>query len=255
MRGLVCDIQRFCISDGPGIRTSVFLQGCALVCAWCHNPEAIPRQPVPRKRAGKEPVLSSRLMGAEEVISVILEDRPFYAMSGGGMTLSGGEPLAQAEFSLELLSQARAAGVHTAVETSGYVPWAVLEMVLPHTDLFLYDYKVTEDTRRFIGADNRLILENFSRLNAAGASVILRCPIVPGVNDNETHLRAIGGLTGQRGGIEGVELLAYHRLGVSKYREIGQEYAMEGVQPWEDAQKAAFLEQAAQFIHGPVKWG
>ena len=255
MQGLVCDIQRFCVSDGPGIRTTVFLQGCSLVCAWCHNPEAIPRQSVPRKREGREPVPSSRPMDTGEVLSVVLEDKPFFDASGGGMTLSGGEPLAQAAYSGELLRGAKDVGVRTAVETAGFAPWNALETILPHTDLFLYDYKVTQDTRRFIGADNRLILQNLSRLSAAGAAILLRCPIIPGVNDNVAHLKAIGKIARENRGVMGVEMLAYHRLGVSKYREIGREYTMGHLEPWDEERKQAFLGQAMQFIQSQVKWG
>jgi len=258
MEGLVCDIQRFSIQDGPGIRTTVFLQGCTLRCAWCHNPEAIPARPVMMRvnTGGKEAEKpSSQPMTACRVMDVVLEDRPFYRQSGGGLTVSGGEPLLQAEFSLELLRLARAAGIHTALDTAGHVPWDALSAALPLTDLFLYDYKVSRDAARWLGAQDGRIRDNLGRLARAGAAIILRCPVIPGVNDNEEHLRAIAALLKDHPSIRSVELMAYHRLGTSKYRALGQAYSLEKLQPVDGPQKAAFLAQAKRLIAHPIKWG
>lgn len=298
MEGLVCDIQRFSVQDGPGIRTTVFLQGCTLRCAWCHNPESIPRKPVLRYAEGLcvhcgrcEAVcpngvhrvsgqthqidralcdlngacvsacptgalfLSSKGMEAQAVIQTVLEDRPFYEQSGGGLTVSGGEPLLQADFAEELLRLAKGQGVHTALETAGHVPWRAFRLVLPYTDLFLFDFKVSAEAGHWIGADGQLILRNLKRLQEAGKRIILRCPIIPGVNDNAGHLRAIAELLISCPKIDSVELLAYHRLGMSKYAGIGREYTLGDVRPMEEYEKAGFLALAAKEIRHPVKWG
>lgn len=253
MTGLVCDIQRFSVQDGPGIRTTVFLQGCTLNCAWCHNPESIPHQPVlMRTHLGDK--WSSTPMAAEEVLAVVKEDLPFY-QNGGGLTVSGGEPLYQAEFALELLKLARQAGIHTALETAGQVPFLALEKAAAVTDLFLYDYKVSRDAKAWIGADTGLILSNLRRLHALGAGIILRCPIIPGVNDKQEHLDAIAGIMSECPGILLVELLAYHRLGLGKFKAIGKENTLEALKPMNENEKAAFLALAREAIRHPLKWG
>lgn len=298
MNGLVCDVQRFSISDGPGIRTTVFLQGCTLRCAWCHNPEGIPTRPVLRYAAERcvrcgacakacpnavhrvtqgghdirrdlcitsgECVkacpagalrLSSREADARDVIRIVLEDRPFYLHSGGGMTLSGGEPLLQAAFALELLAMAKKEGIDTALETAGHVPEEVLLAALPLTDLFLYDFKTLRDPERWIGADGRLIIGNLRTLGCHGARIILRCPVIPGVNDTAGHLEDFGALLRESPGILSVELLAYHRLGIGKYRETGQAYCLNDISPMTEAEKADFLARAQNILIRPVKWG
>ena len=297
MTGQVLDIQRFSVHDGPGIRTTVFLQGCSLRCLWCHNPESIPRQPVLRyteknciycgaceaacphgvHRVGPGQhsisrelcrqcgacvaacpagalTLSSRPMTADEVMAVVLEDLPFFRHSGGGLTISGGEPLLQPAFTLQLLQLARQQGIHTALDTAGQVAWEDLRAVLPFVELFLYDYKVTENPRELIGADRDLILRNLKALHDAGARILLRCPIIPGINDNDTHIRGIARVLSDCPGIIGVELMAYHRLGVGKYREIGRDYPLADTPAMTGEAKERFLKAARPVIHHPMKW-
>jgi pyruvate formate lyase activating enzyme len=264
--GCVFDIQRFCIHDGPGIRTTVFLKGCPLRCVWCHNPEGIAPQPelsfmpdrcigcgacaracrhgahefadglhIPRRErcvvcgacaqecAPQALEVVGREQTVEEVLREVLSDRPFYETSGGGMTLSGGEPTLQIDFAVALLAQARAAGVHTCVETCCHCSWERLEQMLPLVDLFLIDVKETDSARHraWTGAPNEPILENIRRLDAAGAPMLLRCPLVPGLNDREDHWRAIARLARGLKHVRGVEVMPYHALGESKRARFG----------------------------------
>jgi len=160
-----------------------------------------------------------------EVMEVVLRDRAYYGKSGGGLTLSGGEPMAQFEFSLSLLKAARSQGIHTCVETSGAANWRKYEQVLPWTDLFLFDYKATKPAshQELVGCSNAPLLQNLDRLIGAGAQVILRCPMVPGVNVTPDHLRGIAKLSAKYPQLVGIEIMPYHNLGVSKAERIGVE--------------------------------
>jgi pyruvate formate lyase activating enzyme len=265
--GIVFNIQRFSLHDGPGIRTSVFLKGCPLDCIWCHNPESKDPKPeiayyagdcvlcgacaevCPRKSQRLEqggrrfirrdctrcgactevcPAGALKLIGkrisAGEVLEEVKKDGHFYRGSGGGMTVSGGEPFYQGAFTLALLRLARRGGIHTCVETSGAAPFEMLREAAALTDLFLYDVKETdaERHRRFTGFPNGAILENLEKLDGLGARAVLRCPLIPGCNDREDHLRGIAALAGRLKNLKGIEIEPYHPLGVSKAAGIGK---------------------------------
>lgn len=162
-------------------------------------------------------------MTSEEVLSEVLKDRPFYEQSGGGMTLSGGEPFAQPAFALDLLRQAKAAGLHTCVETCGFGRSEDFLAAVPLVDLFLFDYKETDPDlhREFTGQASDGILANLRLIDAKGAKIVLRCPLVPGYNLREAHLAGIADLSRSLRGCEAVELMGYHRLGDSKVDRLG----------------------------------
>jgi len=268
MKGMVTDIQRFSLHDGPGIRTTVFLKGCNLRCAWCHNPETREAgrqlQYLPGRCLGcgacaaacpsgalvadgppdaawhrrctvcgacaavcpaGARVVVGREMTVAEVLAEVLEDRAFYDRSGGGLTVSGGEPLCQPPFTLALLREARAAGLHTAVETNLLAPWPQVEALLPVTDLVMADVKTlgAEAHRHWTGADNAAILENLRRLAAAGARLVVRTPVVPGVNDTVEAIGAIADFLRGLAALDFYELLPYHPLGRGKYESLGLE--------------------------------
>ena len=163
----------------------------------------------------------------------VLKDRSVYAESGGGLTLSGGEPFAQAEFAIALLKLAKEQGLHTCVETSGYTSADILTEAAKYTDLFLYDYKLTEDAmhQKFCGVSNQKILENLAKLEQLGAEVILRCPIIPGCNDTPEHLEGIGIIAAKYACIRQVHLEPYHRLGTDKASQLGLAQHFEAAPP------------------------
>ncbi len=205
----VFDIQRFSIHDGPGIRTTVFLEGCPLRCAWCQNPEAF--------RSGVAAQLSP-----EAVIAEVLKDQDFYAVSGGGLTLSGGEPLLHLPPVLALLHEAKRHALHVCVQTSGAVPQAHLEAVLGLVDLFQLDLKhmSAKRHRELTGAGNERILANAAFLLERGAPVELRMPLVPGLNDSSENLERVGAFLDGHG-VRSLRLVPYHRLYLDKYRALG----------------------------------
>ncbi len=169
--------------------------------------------------------LIGRDVSCEDVLEQVLRDRLFYEISGGGITLSGGEPLLQIDFAEALLTGAKTAGLHTAVETAGHVAFARLARVAPHTDLFLYDIKETDDAlhRKYTGVPATGILDNLRALHNTGASILVRLPIVPGLNDRQNHFREVANIVGPLSGLLGVEVMPYHSLGIGKRRRFGLE--------------------------------
>ena len=220
MKGLIFQIQRYCLHDGPGIRTTVFFKGCPLRCRWCHNPES--QDASVQEMAGET---CGYAVTVEQVLAEVQKDEVFYRHSGGGITLSGGEPLLQAEFAYALLAQAKQNGMHTCIETCGYAETAEIRKIAEVTDLFLYDWKLTNKDlhRAYTGADNDLIAKNLRELATAGANIILRCPIVPEVNDTEEHFRGIAELANTLPNIQAIEIEPYHSLGNGKYQKLGRQ--------------------------------
>jgi pyruvate formate lyase activating enzyme len=269
VNGIVLNIQRFSIHDGPGIRTTVFLKGCSNACEWCHNPESMRGRPeiqvYPDKciacgacvvacpegahelRDGVKVyhrercqmcgacvqecfagalVLAGKTMTAEEVVEEVLKDRPYYAQSQGGVTLSGGEPVLQKDFAREVLRACREAGMHTAIETAGNYPWSYLEELLPHVDLIMYDLKVWDPDihRRYIGNRGERIRENLRRLAKEERDLIVRTPVIGGVNDTVEEIAGIARFIQSFDRLAYYELLPYHPLGASKYESLGRSH-------------------------------
>lgn len=264
--GTIFDIQRFCTHDGPGIRTVVFLKGCPLDCAWCHNPESKHRRRelfhTPRLCIGcgkcvalcpegahrmteerhvfdramcrecmtcaegcyaRALEVAGREMTAEDVIAEVEKDRVFYEESGGGMTLSGGEPLYQFEFTRAILQGA--GGLHTCVETCGFGPSRHFLEIVPLVDLLLWDVKDTDEARHEANTGVPLapILDNLRAVDEAGGVTILRCLLIDGVNLDERHLDRVAGIHRSLRNCRGIELLRYHALGESKHARLGIE--------------------------------
>ncbi len=171
-----------------------------------------------------------RLLTAGEVLADVEADRPFYEQSGGGMTLSGGEPTAQPDFARALLLGAQARGIHTAIESCGDAPWTVWEALLPFLDLILYDVKEVDPAlhRHLTGTSSERILDNLARLSRVGKPLVVRRPVIPGYNDSPQSLHRLAKLLRRLGTMEDIHLLPYHRLGEGKYDRLGQEYALRG---------------------------
>ncbi|GHU34135.1 glycyl-radical enzyme activating protein [Clostridia bacterium] len=265
--GIIFDIQRFSIHDGPGIRTTVFMKGCPLRCLWCHNPESWERRTELAYYADKcvscgrcadicphgchiiesgthtlsrenctvcgkcaEVCFNSALkligreISASEVLGEVRKDAKFYEKSGGGVTLSGGEPLSQPDFAVNILTACKHEGIHTAVETSGYADRDVFARCIEFTDLFLFDIKAADSVKhkRFTGADNVRILDNLYWLDANGTQIILRCPIIPGLNDDSAHFREIANIANSLKNVRQIDVEPYHPLGLSKAEAIGK---------------------------------
>jgi pyruvate formate lyase activating enzyme len=309
-QGIITNIQRFSIHDGPGIRTTVFLKGCNLHCFWCHNPEDIRLEPelqffperciaceacleackqgahlfaaggeLPANLSGgvigervadtdmlhafmrdrcngcgdcvdtcyaQGLVLVGNTMSVEQVMAEITQDQPFYASSGGGVTLSGGEPLLQVEFARELLVACQAAGIHTAIETAANVAWSRLASLLPVLDLVMMDIKQMDSAvhQQVTGAPNTRILENAKRLGEQPQPLIVRTPIVPGVNDTVEQVAAIAGFVAHLPNLLYYELLPFHPMAKSKYRSLDLAYGAEELTAPPAAQMAELADAA-----------
>jgi len=227
MQALIFDIKRFAIHDGPGIRVTIFFKGCPLGCSWCHNPES--RSPEPQIVMREQKVngrifmveeLVGREIQVDKLLQEILKEKPFLDESGGGVTFSGGEPLLQAEFLIEILRQCREQGIHTAIDTTGYTSKEIMKKVMDWPDLFLYDLKhIDEDMhKKYTGVSNKPILENLKLLYNAGKDIVIRFPVIPGVNDDKTHIEALKSyLKIEFPKIRKIDLLPYHSIARHKY--------------------------------------
>jgi len=274
-KGVIFNIQKFCVNDGPGIRTTVFFKGCPLRCIWCHNPES--------NQAKKEIFFDAKkcigcgaclktcekclhqigsegehlydrgqcvacgvcaencVAGAleqvgedktvEEILAEVKKDEVFYQTSGGGMTVSGGEPLAQFAFVKELLKRAKEEGLHTCMETCGYTTEEKIREIAPLVDLFLFDYKETDAKRHeeYTGVSNEQILKNLFLLDELGVKTILRCPIIPTLNDRDDHFAGIAATANQLKNVQEIHIEPYHPLGSGKSEMLGKEYRLKGL--------------------------
>jgi len=174
-----------------------------------------------------------RRMSVEQVLAEIERDRVFYDQSDGGVTFTGGEPLAQPRFLLALLSACHVQGLHTVVDTSGFTPWEVLDKIRPFVDLFLYDLKLMDDLRhqQWTDRSNKIILSNLRRLSELGQNIMIRIPIIPGINDDEDNLRQTGEFLASLPTRPPVELLPYHDIATAKYADLGLDYGLNGIRP------------------------
>ena len=262
MKGLISGIKRMEIHDGEGLRTTVFFKGCPLKCIWCHNPESIGftkqiaffeekcmqcgtcRKERTEETVGKCPTEALKLYGTEyeaaDLAQILLQDKVFFDSTGGGVTFSGGECLAQPEFALELASILTGKGVRVNIDTCGFVKQEILERIIPYTDWFLYDLKAidAEVHRECTGRDNGLILENLRFLAEHGCRIEIRYPLVKGWNDGECE--KIGAfLQGLPGDIK-VKVLQYHAFAASRYKALGMQNTLpDSVTTAQDVEAAA----------------
>ena len=222
--GIVFDIKRFAIHDGPGIRTTVFLKGCPLDCWWCHNPEGRHADPESMEGPGGNgiPAAVGREMTVAEIMKEIERDVLFYDESGGGVTFSGGEPLLQADLLSALLADCRGRGLHTALDTTGYAAAEIISGIAPLVDLFLYDLKLMDDSehRTYTGVSNAGILENLRTIVDAGRRVVIRFPLIPGINGGTDNLARTTAFLNDLN-LNRIDLLPYHRIHRQKYERLG----------------------------------
>ena len=261
----VVNIQRFSLSDGPGIRTTVFLQGCNMRCAWCHNPETIPLKPVElfyREKcigcgkcaegctAGAR-VMSSHAMTVDEVMREIRQDKLYYDESGGGVTVSGGEPSLQADFVCALAEACHAEGIKIAVETNMSLPWAQIEPMLRKMDLIMCDIKVnaTVEHKKFTGLDNQTIFNSIGRASRLGIPIIMRTPLIPGATDAPENLKPIAEYIAKMDNILRYELLNFNPLGGAKHEALSEKDPYDGVKPL-SSERLAELRDALADVKG-----
>ena len=250
MTSVIFDIQRFSVHDGPGIRTTVFMKGCPLSCRWCHNPEGLSR--TIQLQYFKEKCISCSLCGKREQLSdakncpsgaltvcgreisedvllkEVLKDRIFYNEEGG-VTFSGGECLLYANFVTAMLKRLKCEGIHTAIDTCGYVSWSEIEKTLPFCDLYLYDVKCITSSlhKEYTGVSNELILENLKKLSACGKDIWIRIPVIPGFNNSEKEMTLIADFISSLKNVKQTTLMPYHSLGASKYETLSLKYGFD----------------------------
>ncbi len=220
-RALIFDIKRDSSEDGPGIRSTVFFKGCPLSCVWCQNPEGVERKP--------ETDLQGKQIGEwvdlDELLYRVRQDKPFYQSSGGGVTLSGGEPTLQMDFNHHFLKALKAEGIHTAIETCGLFNYSRFEeQLLPWLDLIYFDLKLIDNfqSRRYTGCSNRGIMNNFTRLfGSTDVPVIPRIPLIPGITDSEHNLRGLADYL-RKNDVDNCSLMPYNPMWQDKLKLMGK---------------------------------
>lgn len=223
--GTIFSIEEFAVNDGPGIRTTVFLKGCPLRCAWCHNPEGIMPDPQYLNKKGKRVMCGYRI-SSDELARNLLVNKEIYKLNQGGVTLTGGEPLFQPEFVLDLLDKINPE-VHTAIETSGYASIGVFREVISRCNLVMFDVKQADSVvhKEYTGVSNEPILKNLAYLCEQDTEFIIRIPLIPGVNDTRQNMLNILSLIKEARSLSRVEILPYNKLAGAKYTMIEQKYA------------------------------
>jgi len=231
-KGVIFNIKKYSIHDGPGIRTTVFLKGCPLQCWWCQNPEGQNAEPrilekTDRRKGfnlscSETKEIIGREVSVQEIMQEIEKDIVFYDESGGGVTFSGGEPLMQPDFLCLLLTECKKQEIHTAVDTCGYAPSEIISKISEMVDLFLYDLKIMDKEKhlKYTGATNELILDNLKQISKEGHQVVIRIPIVPGITDTTENMDQIWAFISRLKTIREVSLLPYNQLGKEKYKRF-----------------------------------
>ena len=239
MKGLIFDIRRFSTKDGPGIRTTVFFKGCPLNCQWCHNPEGRSCEIQKATRINKIGELVfpieeniGKKMSAGEVMKEVLSDSITYDESGGGVTFSGGEPFEQYTFLGELLRISKNNNLHTALDTTGYTSQEILHKVINDTDLFLFDLKLMDDDEhiKYTGVSNKNILKNLDYLLLKEKDVIIRFPVITGINNTMKNISMMKDyIAAHNGSIKEIHLLPFHNIADNKYNKLKMTNTMKDV--------------------------
>ncbi len=282
--GVIFDVKRYAIHDGPGIRTTVFLKGCPLQCRWCHNPESWQTTPELSLRTSRCTAcercveacphgaitdtskcnlcgacveacpsgareMVGRSMTVAQLMTQIEQDVPFFDQSKGGATFSGGEPLGQPDFLEELLAECRVREIHTAVDTTCYAPWQIVEKTARLADLFLVDIKHMDPTahQQYTGVSNELILDNTRRLAAMDTEMIVRVPLISGINDDESNLTATGEFIASLKTVRRVDLLPHHEAARAKMGRLAAVRSLLQVDPTEPRRLDEAKEQLETF--------
>ena len=292
--GFLFNVQQFSTEDGPGIRTTAFLKGCPLRCAWCHNPEgmdaapqlvwyatrciaardclsACPENALELSPTGMKidlhrctlcgnceqacPAAAFETIGRTwtpaELLAMLLKDQVFYETSHGGVTFSGGEPMQQADFLVELLPECKRSGLHVALDTCGMATWEKYEKVLPFVDLVLYDLKILDPNRHraVTGSSNERILHNARRIARSGKPMWIRTPVIPGYTDDMANIAAIGRFVGEElPGVQRWDLLAYTNMASPKYQRLGRAYPLESAPLLLRSQMEAVHQEAIRWV-------
>ena len=233
--GIIFDIKRFAVHDGPGIRTTIFFKGCLAHCWWCHNPESQSSEIQSVIKTNKlddlifeENEIVGRQITADELLTEINKDTVYFDESGGGVTFSGGEPLMQPEFLESILKLCKEENIHATLDTTGYCSPEIIQSIYKYVDLFLYDLKIIDDKlhQKYTGLSNAQILENLKFLQNKEKNIIIRFPVIPDVTDTKTNINQILDYLNSKNGISEINILPFHKIANHKYTRFQIENKM-----------------------------
>lgn len=235
MTGIIFDYKRYAIHDGPGIRITVFLKGCPLRCKWCHNPESLSKSPDTIKEEivcdgmnFTEQKTIGNTASVNEVMQEILKEKIFFDESGGGVTFSGGEPMMQPEFLLEILEQCKENNIHTVIDTSGFSDETWFRKINPYVDLYLFDLKIADNElhKEKTGVSNESIISNLKFIDGQNKDINIRIPIIPGITDSEENLDSLKNIISGLKNVTQINLLPYHAMAENKYQKLNLKFDM-----------------------------
>ncbi|HZJ73932.1 MAG TPA: glycyl-radical enzyme activating protein [Perlabentimonas sp.] len=257
MKGIIFHTRSFSVHDGPGIRKSIFLKGCPLRCKWCHNPEShlfdfeeVQSLQKLGSKSFNQTKTVGRVVSVEELMRAIRADIPFFEESGGGVTLSGGEPLAQPDFTVELLAACKNEEIHTALDTCGHAPSKDFKHTIEHTDLYLFDLKLANSDahKQYTGIDNRLILQNLKLASESGKPIIIRIPLVEGITDTSENLEGIKSIVASHRGINRIDILPYHSLAKHKFKMRNKKYSLDDMKNYSQSKAQIVANSFKQLV-------
>lgn len=254
-KACIFDIRKYAINDGPGIRTTVFFKGCPLRCSWCHNPESLNPEPENiREAKSKNMVQAGEYKSVNEIMPYIIQDRIFYIESKGGVTFSGGEPLMQSKFLLEICKKCNSKDIHVCLDTSGFAEKNTIENLMPYVNCWLYDIKLMDDElhKKYTGVSNKKILENLLLLHQNKQQIIIRIPLITSITATLENAKNIAAFLHKHDFQYPIHFLPMHKMAKEKYERLQLYNPYQNLENLNDIDLQQWMEIFKSYHYNPI---